>query len=165
MKIGRLLLRTAVGGLFIGHGTQERIGMRPAHRYAAAAGVAETGGGAAIALGLATPLAASALISVMLTAIRRVHLPNGPWITKGGYEYNLVMITALATLAEVGPGELSLDAALGRERTGPRRALVALALGGAGALGVHLAAESQPAPPEPAPTSDGQPAAEPQRVA
>ena len=47
-----------------------------------------------MALGLATPLASAALIGTMLTAIQRVHLKNGPWVTKGGYEYNVVLIAA-----------------------------------------------------------------------
>jgi putative oxidoreductase len=166
MKIGRLLLRITIGSLFIGHGTQklfgwfnghgleatsqsfEQLGIRPGRRNAIAAGLAEAGGGAGLALGLATPLSASALIATMLTAINRVHLKNGPWITNGGYEYNLVMIAAAVALAELGPGELSLDAALGRERSGPGWALAALLLGGTGALGVHLLAESQPSPQE-----------------
>jgi putative oxidoreductase len=165
MKIGRLLLRLVVGGLFIGHGTQkllgwfggygvegtaqafEQMGMRPGKRNAIAAGVAETAGGAALAVGFATPLAASALIATMLTAINRVHIKNGPWAANGGYEYNLVLIAAALALVEAGPGELSLDAALGSERSGPRWALMALALGVGGALGAHLAAEAQPAPP------------------
>lgn len=169
MKIGRLLLRVTVGSLFFGHGTQklfgwfgghgleataqgfEQLGMRPGRRNALAAGLAEAGGGSALALGLATPFAASALTATMLTAINRVHLKNGPWAGNGGYEYNAVLIAAVVALAEVGPGELSLDAALGRERSGPGWALAALTLGVAGALGAHIAAESQPAPPEPPP--------------
>ncbi len=167
MKLGRLLLRVTVGGLFVGHGTQklfgwfgghgldatanmfDSIGMRPGNRNAIAAGVAEAGGGAALAAGFATPLAAATLTSVMLTAINRVHLKNGPWATDGGYEYNAVLIAAVLALAEVGPGELSLDHALGQERSGPGWALIALALGVAGAVGAHIAAESTPAPPAP----------------
>ena len=167
MKLGRLLLRVTVGGLFVGHGTQklfgwfgghgleatanmfDSIGMRPGNRNAIAAGVAEAGGGAALAAGFATPLAAATLTSVMLTAINRVHLKNGPWVTNGGYEYNAVLIAAVLALAEVGPGELSLDHALGQERSGPGWALLALALGVAGAVGAHIAAESTPAPPAP----------------
>ena len=166
MKIGRLLLRLIVGSLFFGHGTQklfgwfggyglegtanffDSLGMRPGNRNAVAAGIAETGGGAGIALGLATPLSAGALTSVMLTAINRVHLKNGPWVTNGGYEYNIVLIAAVLALAEVGPGELSLDHILGSERSGPGWALAALALGVAGAVGAHVAAESHPAPSE-----------------
>lgn len=167
MKIGRLLLRVTVGSLFIGHGTQklfgwfgghgldatsnmfDSMGMRPGRRNAVAAGVAEAGGGAALAAGFATPLAASALTSVMLTAINRVHLKNGPWAADGGYEYNAVLIAAVLALAEVGPGEVSLDHALGQERSGPGWALLALALGVGGAVGAHIAAESTPAPPAP----------------
>jgi putative oxidoreductase len=167
MKIGRLLLRLTVGGIFIGHGTQklygwfgghgldatsqafESMGMRPGRRNATAAGIAETAGGAALVLGFAAPLAASALTATMLTAINRVHLKNGPWVTNGGYEYNLVMIAAALALAEVGPGELSLDHALGTERSGPGWALAAGAAGLAGAVGAHLLAEATP-PSEPA---------------
>jgi putative oxidoreductase len=167
MKIGRLLLRLSVGGFFFGHGTQklfgwfeghgldataqmfEGLGMRPGRRNAVAAGLAETGGGAALALGLATPLAAGALTSVMLTAINRVHFKNGPWVTNGGYEYNVVLIAALLALTEVGPGELSLDHALGQERSGPLWTLLAAAIGAAGAIGAHQAAEAYPAAPAP----------------
>ncbi|MBV9195523.1 MAG: DoxX family protein [Solirubrobacterales bacterium] len=170
MKIGRLLLRLTVGGFFFGHGTQklfgwfgghgidataqmfEGLGMRPGRRNAIAAGAAEAGGGAAIALGLATPLAAGVLTSVMLTAIHRVHLKNGPWVTSGGYEYNAVLIAAVLALAEVGPGGLSLDAALDQERSGPGWALAAAAIGVAGSVGAHQLAAAQPAPAAPAPT-------------
>jgi putative oxidoreductase len=166
MKIGRLLLRLVVGGLFVGHGTQklfgwfggqgldataqgfEQLGMRPGRRNAIAAGGAETGGGALLAVGLATPLASSVLIATMMTAIYRVHAKNGPWATNGGYEYNLVLIAAALALAEVGPGELSLDAALGRERSGSCWALGALGAGALGAIGSHVAAAAHPAPPE-----------------
>ncbi len=173
MKIGRLLLRLTVGSLFFGHGTQklfglfgghgldatanmfESLGMRPGRRNAIAAGLAEAGGGAALAAGFATPLAAATLTSVMLTAIHRVHLKNGPWVTNGGYEYNAVLIAAVIALTEVGPGEVSLDHALGTERSGPGWALLALAAGAAGSAGAHYLAESHPAPPPPpAPASD-----------
>jgi putative oxidoreductase len=167
MKIGRLLLRLTVGGFFFGHGTQklfgwfgghgidatsnmfESLGMRPGRRNAVAAGVAEAAGGAALAAGFATPLAAGAITSVMLTAINRVHLKNGPWVTNGGYEYNAVLIAAALALAEVGPGELSLDHALGQERSGPGWTLAAAAMGVAGAVGAHQLAARYPAPPEP----------------
>ena len=176
MKVARLLLRLLVGGLFIGHGTQklfgwyggngldatakgfESMGMRPGRRHAIAGGVGEAAGGAALALGLATPLASGVLTAVMLTAIHRVHLKNGPWLTKGGYEYNAVLIAAVLSLAEAGPGKLSLDAALGIERSGARWALGAAALGALGALGANLS--SEPAPePEPEPAAESEPAA------
>lgn len=165
MSIGRLLLRLVVGGYFVGHGTQklfgwfgggglaataasfEQLGLRPGCQNALAAGAAEAGGGAALALGLATPAAASVLIATMLTAIRRVHLEKGPWLSNGGYEYNLVLIAAAAALAEVGPGEISLDERLGVSRQGRHRALAALTAGTLGALGTDLLAKRNAAGP------------------
>lgn len=152
MSLGRLVLRSVIGGLFIGHGTQklfgwfggggldetgkgfEAIGLGPGRRQALAAGLAESGGGALLALGLATPLAEAVLISVMLTAIRTVHWKNGPWATKGGYEYNIVLIAALLGLAETGPGCLSFDRILGVERAGLLWMAAAGAVGAAGSL-------------------------------
>src|SRR5271170_2414647 len=151
--IGRLLLRLTIGGFFIGHGTQklfgwfggqgldataqgfEFLGLRPGRRHAMAAGAAEAGGGAALVLVAATPLAASTLTATMLTAIQRVHASNGPWATNGGYEYNVVLIAGVLALAEVGPGALSVDHLLGRERSGTRALLAALALGVIGSVG------------------------------
>lgn len=176
MKLGRLLLRLILGGLFIGHGTQKlfgwfgghglegtgqffegSLGLRPGKHHALAAGLSETGGGSLILLGAATPLASAALIATMLTAINRVHLKNGPWASDGGYEYNLLMIGAALALAETGPGSPSIDAARGSEAHGSGWALLALLLGFAGAAGAHAYAESQPAPaaePVPAPAPD-----------
>lgn len=96
MRIGRLLLRLTVGGFLFGHGTQklfgwfggkgldataqgfEQLGLRPGRRNAIAAGAAEAGGGALLATGLATPVAASVLTATMLTAIRTVHAKTAP---------------------------------------------------------------------------------------
>ena len=176
MHIGRLLLRVSVGGFFIGHGAQklfgwfgghglegtgqffEQLGLRPGRQHAAAAGLAEAGGGALLALGAFTPLGAAAITGTMLTAIERVHAPNGPWATDGGYEYNVVLIAAALALAETGPGSLSVEAALGHERSGPGWALAALAAGAAGAFALRQIAASQPpaATPEPAPEHEQQ---------
>jgi putative oxidoreductase len=175
MKVGRLLLRAAVGGFFIGHGTQklfgwfggqglkpqaeqfEGMGLKPGIVHASAAGAAETLGGAGLLLGYRTPLASASIISVMLTAINRVHLKNGPWAANGGYEYNAVLIAAAATLAESGPGSLSLDALRGKEKSGSKWGIASLAMGAAGAAGAHFLAESRATPaivtPETAPAT------------
>ncbi len=165
MNLGRLLARTVVGGYFVGHGTQKlfgwfdgngleatggffesQLGMRPGKAHALAAGVAETGGGAAVVLGAYTPLASSLLIATMITAIRKVHLANGPWVTNQGYEYNLVLIAAAAALAETGPGSPSVDDARGRSLQGTKWALLALALGAAGSFGADQVSARVPAP-------------------
>ncbi len=173
MKIGRLLLRVVVGGFFVGHGTQklfgwfdghgleataagfEQMGLRPGKANAIAAGAAEAGGGALLVAGLATPLAASVLTATMMTAIETVHAKNGPWASKGGYEYNAVLIAAALALAEVGPGDLSLDHALGRERSGTGWMLAALASGALGWLGARATRGAAPEPPAPAAEANG----------
>lgn len=173
MKLGRLILRFVIGGYFVGHGTQklfgwfgghgpdatgqffESLGMRPGKRNAIAAGAAEAGGGALLVLGAATPLASSLIISTMITAIQRVHLKNGPWVSEQGYEYNLVLIAAVLSLAETGPGSPSVDDARGSTMHGPQWAALALLLGALGSAGAHAAAAAAPAPePAPAPAPD-----------
>lgn len=164
MKVGRLLLRAAVGGFMIGHGTQklfgwfggqglknqaeqfDNMGLKPGIVHAGAAGAAETLGGAGLLLGYRTPLASAGIVSVMLTAINRVHLKNGPWAGKGGYEYNVVLAAAAVSLAESGPGSLSLDALRGKEKSGARWGILSVVLGAAGAAGAHFLAEMRAKP-------------------
>lgn len=150
MTLGRLIARVTIGGLFAGHGTQKLFGwfggpgvdgasqmmskleLHPPRRNAVVAGAAETAAGVLLALGALTPLAGALVTSTMVTAIRKVHGPNGPWIQKSGYEYNLVLIAAMAALIEAGPGSPSVDRALGIERKGFGWALGAIAAGAAG---------------------------------
>jgi putative oxidoreductase len=175
MKVGRLLLRAAVGSFFLGHGTHklfgwfggrglkgtaeafENMGLKPGIVHASAAGAAESLGGAGLLLGYRTPLASAGIVSVMLTAINRVHLKNGPWATDGGYEYNVVLAAAAVALAESGPGSLSLDALRGKEKSGAKWGLFSLLLGAAGAAGAHVLAESR-GTPEVSATENGSPA-------
>ncbi|WP_167132035.1 DoxX family protein [Paramicrobacterium chengjingii] len=147
MSWGRVLVRVVVGGLFVGHGLQklkgsfdgpglagtekmmESLDMEPAKENALAVALAETGAGAAIAAGVATPLAASGLIASMVTAIRKVHGKNGVWNSNGGFEYNLVLISTLVAIASEGPGRASIDAAFGKSRWGGGGGLFALLVG------------------------------------
>jgi putative oxidoreductase len=94
----------------------------------------------------------------MSQAIRTVHWEKGFFYTEGGYEYNLTLIAAVTALADVGPGPLSLDRVLGTERSGPLWALAALGAGLAGPRLLERLAPA-PAPPGPAPGTDGRPEA------
>jgi putative oxidoreductase len=150
MTLGRLIARVTIGGLFVGHGTQKLFGwfdgpgiegaskmmdkldLQPPKRNAVAAGATETAGGTLLALGALTPLAGALITSTMVTAISKVHAPKGPWNTEGGWEYNAVLIAAVAALVEAGPGSPSVDRALGIQARGGRWALAALAAGAAG---------------------------------
>jgi putative oxidoreductase len=128
--LGLLILRLVVGLILAGHGAQKLFGwwggpgmtrwtqivqslrIRPAGPWAWAAALAEFGGGIFLALGLLTPLAAAAIAGSMIVAVVTVHLPKGFWVAKGGYEFNLALLAAVAALALTGPGAYSLDAAL-----------------------------------------------------
>jgi len=174
MKNGTLLLRATVGGFFVAHGAQklfgvagghglkgtagyfESLGLRPGIVHASAAGLAETGGGLGLLLGYRTPLAASAIVATMTTAIQRVHLKNGWSVQNGGYEYNAVLIAGAVAIAEQGPGALSLDALRGKQRSGAKWGLFALGAGVAGAVGAGAVADyfGGPVPVEPAPASE-----------
>jgi putative oxidoreductase len=167
MDLGKLALRGIVGPLFVGHGTQklfgwfgghgpegtggafESMGLRPGKRNATAAGVAETAGGALLTFGALTPLASSLLSGVMITAIRKAHAKNGPWVTNGGWEYPAVLIGVSTALAESGPGRPSVDAALLPGLKGKGLALLQLAAAGAGSyLATERFAAQGPAPDE-----------------
>jgi putative oxidoreductase len=176
MGLGTLAVRGTLGPLFVGHGTQklfgwfdghgldataagfESMGLRPGKRHAIAAGAAEAVGGALLTLGAFTPLATSLITGAMVTAIRKVHASNGPWVTSGGWEYNALIIATMAAVAEHGPGKPSVDAALFPRLKGPVWAALAI---GAGVAGSYLATSppiNEPAP-EPAPAAAATPAA------
>jgi putative oxidoreductase len=181
MRLGRLLLRLVVGGLFVGHGTQKLFGwfggpgpegtaramaaldLHPPERHALVAGLTEAGGGALVVAGAATPLAAAALMGVMMTAIATVHGPKGPWNSDGGYEYNLTLLAALFALVDGGPGPWSVDGRRGRGETGPLTALAALGLA-AGASAAVVSRARQAGPPAGVPAGPPVTAPEPTPV-
>lgn len=93
---GLLVLRAGVGGVLIAHGCQklfgwfgggglnstagafESMGFTPGRPSALAAGLGEAGGGALIALGLATPVAGAAAAGTMIAASSSTKEPPAP---------------------------------------------------------------------------------------
>src|SRR5438132_1620579 len=152
MDIGLLLLRLTLGLTLAAHGTQKlfgwfggpgldatgqyftMIGFPPGRRHALMAGLAESGGGLLLALGLFEPVAAALLVSVMLVAAVTSHLKKGFFAHNGGYEYTLVLGVAALTVAFAGPGSLSLDALLGHYLSGTFWGVAALLVGVLGAV-------------------------------
>jgi putative oxidoreductase len=146
MDIGLALLRLTTGLILAAHGAQklfgwfggpgldaigqffETIGFLPGRRHALMAGLAETGGGLLLALGLFTPIGAALICSVMLVAVT-VHMKNGFFAQNGGYEYAVVLGVAALSVAFTGPGSLSLDALFGNQFSGTFGGIAALVVG------------------------------------
>ena len=128
---GLLILRLVVGLILAAHGAQKvfgwwggpgiagwtagmnRLRIRPSVAWAWMSALSELLGGLAVAAGLLSPLGNLAIAAAMLVAVAVVHWPKGFWNTKGGIEFNLLIIGIVAALAVTGPGALSLDAAIG----------------------------------------------------
>jgi putative oxidoreductase len=128
MSYGLLLLRVVVGLAFVGHGTQKLFGWfggygpqgtggffaaqgyRAGVAMAVMAGLAETGGGALLALGFLTPLAGTLIAIVMINAIGSVTFKRAFML---GSEVEIAYLTVGIALAAIGPGRFSLDRALG----------------------------------------------------
>jgi len=93
------------------------LGMRwPGVQARLAAGT-EIGSGLLFAAGLLTPLAAAGMIGVMVVAAWAAHRKNGFFIFhKGeGWEYVASIAVVAFAVAAIGPGDVSLDHALGLE--------------------------------------------------
>src|SRR5205823_13879283 len=106
-------------GWFEGYGLEgtggfmESLGYKPGKRMAFLAGLSEAGGGLLLVFGLFTPLAAAAIIGVMVNAMIAVHAEKGVWNDKGGVELPLVYCAAAVGIAFAGPGSFAVDNALG----------------------------------------------------
>lgn len=139
-----LLLRLVVGATMIAHGVNHWIGggkiagtagwfsslgLRNGVLQAWLSVITEIGAGVLLVLGLLTPLAAAAVISVMLVAALLAHRKNGFFVMRDGYEYVLVLGVVSVVIGILGPGWLSVDHAAGIEITGWAGGLVALLVG------------------------------------
>jgi len=162
MAIGLLILRLVFGITMAAHGSQklfgwfggggiagtapfmEQLGFRPGRLHAALAGLSEAGGGLMLALGFLTPFAAAMIVSVMLVATVAVHLAKGFFLQNGGYEYPLALATGALAVAFIGPGGMSLDAALGIDWSGNGWGLTALVLAVVGGTAQLLTRTRQP---------------------
>ncbi len=161
--LGLLILRLVIGLTLAAHGAQKLFGwfggsgiagwtgamtrmrIRPATPWAWISALAEFVGGLALATGFLFPVPTFAIAGSMLVAIALVHWPKGFFNTKGGYEFNLAILAAVAALALIGPGADSLDAALRIHFPEPATILVLTVLTVVGVAGALLTRAPQPA--------------------
>lgn len=132
MDAGLLIVRLLVAAILFAHATQKLrgwfsgpglsgatalfhdLGQRPAPVMVRLACACELTGGALLAFGAATPLAALIVLSTMVVAGASLCLLKGSlWNVAGGGEYPLVLAAVTAAIAFTGPGQWSVDYMLG----------------------------------------------------
>ncbi len=157
-----LILRVAFGLTMAAHGYAkifkggklagtagwfESIGMKPGAVHARLAAFTELATGIALAIGLLTTFAAMGFVGLMLVAGYVVHRANGFFITNTGWEYTFILAVAAVGIAMLGPGEWSLDNALGIDADLDGWLGLIIAAGGGVAAGVaQLALFYRPPP-------------------
>ena len=126
VNMALLILRVAIGVVFLAHGINhiygggkiagtarwfESLGMKPGILHAWMASLVEVAAGAALVLGLVTPVAAAGVVGVMLVAFITNHMKNGFFIFRPGEGYEYVMTLTLVAIAigTIGPGQWSID--------------------------------------------------------
>lgn len=145
-SFGPTVLRLALAAVFIAHGAQKlfgvwggaglsgtaaffaEIGLTPAFPLAMLVGLTELTSGLLLLAGAFTRPVALVLLMTMVVAVWKVHLPNGFFLNwtnapgaGHGYEYNLVIIAALVSLALTGPGAVAAaQGARLKAQVGPR---------------------------------------------
>jgi putative oxidoreductase len=131
MSIALLLLRLVVGLTLAVHGTQKlfgwfagpglarlnqgfkKQGFKPVWLWVSFVILGEVGGGLSVALGFLTPLGAAGIFGAMFMATFKSHWKNGFIVSKGGYEYTLMLMAVSITIGLIGPGSYALDALFG----------------------------------------------------
>jgi len=164
IDLALLVFRCGVGAVMLAHGINHiygggkiagtarwfgSMGMRQPLVQAWLASLTEIGAGLALVAGLLTPFGGAGVVGVMAVAWLINHRGNGFFIFRPGegWEYVMTLLLCGVLLGAVGPGEWSLDEALGirDDLIGWPGLLIAALAGGGGALAL-LAAFWRPAP-------------------
>src|SRR3954468_22785961 len=161
VSLGLLLLRFAVGVVFIAHGYTHifgggkiegtgrwfnSLGMKPGMLHAWVASLTELGAGALLILGLLTPFAGAGVVGVMLVAWITNHRKNGFFIFRPGegYEYVMTLMLAGIALGGIGAGEWSIDDSINSTWLYGWKGLLVAAIAGGGGAAALLAVYWKP---------------------
>jgi uncharacterized membrane protein YphA (DoxX/SURF4 family) len=113
--LGLLILRLAVGVIFIAHGWAKFSGMEDTIAFFAQLGMPalfayvvaaiELVAGIALVVGIYTDLAALLIAGIMTVALVYVKMVTFKLGLLGGYELDLILLAAALTIMFVGPGK------------------------------------------------------------
>jgi putative oxidoreductase len=164
LNLGLLILRLCLGLFLAYHGYNKvfgggglsgtarwfgSIGFKWPTWQARIAAATEIGAGLLLAAGLLTPLAAAGVIGIMVVAIYVSHWKVGffVFLPNQGWEYCATIALGAFAVAVMGPGQWSLDNAIGLDVAleGWNRAVIAAVVGLGGAA-AQLAVSYRPAP-------------------
>jgi len=154
INLGLLILRLVTGLTIFLHGYNhffgggrlpgagrwfDSLGIRPGILHAWVTALVETGAGLMMAIGLLTPLAGAGIVGIMAVALIVVEARNGFFIVKDGCEYVLFIAVVCAAIGATGPGEWSVDNAIGFSVTGWAGIALSFGLGVVAAVGLLAA--------------------------
>lgn len=126
LDLGILVLRLALGVMFVAHGLQmafglfggpgvrgfsqmlSGLGFAPAIFWSYIASYTVLLGGLLVIIGVQTRLAAILLLIFILTAGIKVHLSKGFFLSNGGFEYTFIIAAICIALILLGPGKFSM---------------------------------------------------------
>jgi putative oxidoreductase len=129
-----LVLQVFLGFVFVMHGAQKlfgafggsgvtglagfftKLGLEPPLFWAWVVTITEFFGGLCIIAGLFTRFWAAGLVIDMAVAVLKVHLPNGFFWGKSGFEFPLTLGVMALMLVLAGPSFLAVDRLIGVER-------------------------------------------------
>jgi putative oxidoreductase len=110
-------LRASIGAIFIVHSLKKfdpswqewltSIGMPPEMQLPIA--LAEFIGGILLIAGVLTRVTGSIFAVILLGAIFHIRWENGFFVSKGGWEWDLVMLAVVLAIIVIGPGRISIS--------------------------------------------------------
>jgi putative oxidoreductase len=130
-RLAVLMLRLLLGAVFVMHGSQKilggggvagfagglaKMGIEPHVPLAWVVAITEFVGGICVFFGFLTRFWAAGLVIDMAVAMFKVHLVNGFFISKNGFEFPLTLGVMALVVVMTGPGPMSMDRATGLEK-------------------------------------------------